>query len=45
VANGFGFNVVKGFCIKTLEPMTEEAQMKTDRMIDPSDFHARGQEV
>ena len=45
VANGLGFNVVKGFCIKTLEPMTEEAQMKTDRMIDPSDFHARGQEV
>lgn len=29
----FGFNTVKGCCIKTLEPMTEKAQNKFDRVI------------
>ncbi len=29
-----GFNIVKGRCLKTLEPMTEEGQKKIDRIID-----------
>ena len=32
--NAMGFNVVKGCCITTLEPMTEKGQMKIDRIID-----------
>ena len=34
VGNGLGFNVVKGSCITTLEPMTEKGQKKIDDMID-----------
>jgi multimeric flavodoxin WrbA len=33
VASGLGFNVVKGCCIKTLEPMTEEMKDRTERAI------------
>jgi hypothetical protein len=33
VAGGLGFNVVKGFCIKTLEPMTDQARERTERAI------------
>jgi multimeric flavodoxin WrbA len=29
-----GFNVVKGSCINSLEPMTEKGRMETERMID-----------
>jgi hypothetical protein len=31
IGKGFGLNVVKGCCITTLEPMTEEGQKKIDR--------------
>jgi len=34
VGKGLGFNVVKGCCLKTLEPMTENAQQKFDRLIE-----------
>jgi len=34
VGKGLGFNVVKGCCLKTLEPMTEKAQQKFDRVIE-----------
>jgi multimeric flavodoxin WrbA len=34
VGKGLGFNVVKGCCLKTLEPMTEKSQQKFDRIID-----------
>ncbi len=34
IGKGLGFNVVKGCCIKTLEPMTEKSQMEFDRIID-----------
>jgi multimeric flavodoxin WrbA len=34
IGKGLGFNVVKGCCIKTLEPMTAEGQKKIDRIID-----------
>jgi multimeric flavodoxin WrbA len=34
VGKGLGFNVVKGCCLKTLEPMTEKAQKKFDMLID-----------
>ncbi len=34
VGKGLGFNVVKGCCIKTLEPMTEKSQADFDRTID-----------
>jgi multimeric flavodoxin WrbA len=34
VGKGLGFNVVKGCCLKTLEPMTEKAQKKFDRLIE-----------
>jgi len=34
VGKGLGFNVVKGCCLKTLEPMTEKSQEKFDRIID-----------
>jgi len=34
IGKGLGFNVVKGCCITTLEPMTEKGQKKTDKIID-----------
>lgn len=34
VGNGMGFNVVKGCCIKTLEPMTEAGKMKTEQLLE-----------
>lgn len=34
VSGGLGFNVVKGFCITTLEPMTEKGQKKNNEIID-----------
>jgi multimeric flavodoxin WrbA len=34
VGKGLGFNVVKGCCLKTLEPMTENSQQKFDRTIE-----------
>lgn len=34
VGMGLGFNVVKGDCITTLEPMTEKVQQKNDRIIE-----------
>ena len=34
VGKGLGFNVVKGCCLKTLEPMTEKSQEKFDSIID-----------
>lgn len=34
IGNALGFNVVKGSCITTLEPMTEKGQIKIDKIID-----------
>lgn len=34
IASGLGFNVVKGCCLTTLEPMTEKAQTRNERIID-----------
>ena len=34
IGNGLGFNVVKGSCITTLEPITEKGQKKIDEIID-----------
>lgn len=34
VANGLGFNVVKGSCITSLEPVTEKGQKKIDDKLD-----------
>ena len=34
IGNGMGFNVVKGLVITTLEPMTEERRLKTDRILE-----------
>jgi len=34
IGKGLGFNIVKGCCIKTLEPMTEKSQKEFDRIID-----------
>ena len=34
VGKGLGFNVVKGCCLKTLEPMTEKSQQKFDRLVE-----------
>ena len=34
IGKGMGFNIVKGCCIKTLEPMTEKSQNDFDRIID-----------
>jgi multimeric flavodoxin WrbA len=34
IGKGLGFNVVRGCCIKTLEPMTQKSQEKFDRIID-----------
>lgn len=33
IGNGLGFNVVKGSCITTLEPMTEKGRRKIDKII------------
>lgn len=33
VGSGLGFNVVKGSCIQTLEPMTDKGQRKIDRAL------------
>ena len=33
IGKGFGFNVVKGCCIKTLEPMTEEGNKKIEKIL------------
>jgi multimeric flavodoxin WrbA len=33
VSNAMGFNIVKGSCIKSLEPMTDKAQQKTDQTL------------
>jgi multimeric flavodoxin WrbA len=43
VGSSLGFNVVKGLVIKTLEPMSEKDQMKTDAAIEAqcSKFHAQ----
>jgi hypothetical protein len=43
VANGLGFNTVKGSCLRTLEPMTEKAQQKIDRTLalQSRRFHQR----
>jgi multimeric flavodoxin WrbA len=34
IGNALGFNVLKGFCLTTLEPMTEKDQKKIDKVID-----------
>ena len=34
IGSGLGFNVVKGCCITTLEPIKEEGQKKIDQIID-----------
>ena len=34
IGSGLGFNVVKGCCLTTLEPMTEKAQKRNERIID-----------
>ena len=34
IGRGLGFNVVKGCCITTLEPMTEKGQKKNDMILD-----------
>lgn len=34
IGNALGFNVVRGCCITTLEPMTKEVQKKNDMIID-----------
>lgn len=34
IGDGLGFNVVKGCCIKTLEPIPQKRQMKNDKIID-----------
>ena len=34
IGNGLGFNVVKGSCITTLEPMTEKGQQKINRTLE-----------
>jgi multimeric flavodoxin WrbA len=43
IGNALGFNVVKGACIKTLEPMTEKAQRNIDKILDRQSqrFYAR----
>jgi multimeric flavodoxin WrbA len=33
IGKGMGFNVVKGCCLKSLEPITEKGQKKIDRII------------
>ena len=34
IGDGLGFNVVKGSCIKTLEPISKKQQMKNDKVLD-----------
>ena len=34
IGMGLGFNVVKGFCLTSVEPITEKCQMEIDRKID-----------
>jgi multimeric flavodoxin WrbA len=34
IGNALGFNVVKGSCIRSIEPVTEKTQKQTDKMID-----------
>ena len=34
IGNGLGFNVVKGCCITTREPMTKKDQVKIEKLID-----------
>jgi len=34
IGKALGFNVVKGCCLNSLEPMTEKEQKKTDRILD-----------
>ncbi len=34
ISRMLGFNVVKGCCVKTIEPVTDEAQAKIDKIID-----------
>ncbi|MBP7462446.1 MAG: flavodoxin family protein [Candidatus Delongbacteria bacterium] len=34
IGNGLGFNVVKGSCITTLEPLTPKSQQKIEKIID-----------
>jgi len=43
VGGGLGFKVVKGSCIRTLEPMTEKAQQKLERTLAKQSrrFHAQ----
>jgi multimeric flavodoxin WrbA len=43
VAGGLGFNVVKGSCTRTLEPMTAKAQQKMDKVLAQQSrrFHAQ----
>jgi hypothetical protein len=43
IGGGFGFNVVKGCCINSLEPMTEKGRKKIDAIIDrlSRKFHAK----
>jgi multimeric flavodoxin WrbA len=43
IGAGLGFNVVKGCCIKTLEPLTEKGLKKIDQIIDKQSrlFHAK----
>jgi multimeric flavodoxin WrbA len=43
IGNALGFNVVKGVCIRTLEPMTEKAQRNIDNILDRQSrrFYAR----
>ena len=43
VGSGLGFNVVKGLVIKTREPLTEKARIKTDAAIEKQSrkFHAK----
>ena len=43
VGRGLGFNTVKGACIKSLEPMTDKQQRKTDKALarQAGRFHAQ----
>jgi multimeric flavodoxin WrbA len=43
VGAGLGFNVVKGCCIGTLEPLTEKGRKKIDKIIDRQSarFHSK----
>lgn len=43
VGGALGFNLVKGSCIRSLEPMTEKGRIKTGKIIDRQSekFHAK----